>query len=369
MNTKPYRLLSIFTILICSTYFSCSKNASLENDSENSSKNKIKIGLGLNNKTPIDSANNNSLESIETHCPHKHKETIYALKIWQKKGFNREEYEVYAYGLFDEHNVHKIDFEGYSGMEYKIEATKIEKGTGEGLYKKFNTDLDYYYFDPFNTELLSSFVYQDEDNFNPDKFYPSSCKTLMNDCSDEKHKLFHHAEVERCYGEAHFKALEDMDISIKLHRVSFGLDFTTKGEEIRPDQRITVQVNMGKDQHKNSEDYYYSLSKNHDSHMKIIAHGAFTPSIIENFYSSMYDDKDFHENFNAVALLETLNESGEVIEVYKLAETEHLKVMKNKKTTYAIIVPKIMHDIKIGFELVNSTWMEEELDFPDENLD
>ena len=293
---------------------------------------------------------------------------LYGIKI-SRRATGEDLYEPYLTGLFSTKATEgdNIRFRGYNLEEYKIEATLFKNQTSEKeLYRFSNNKGKITFLNPLNGALLNEFIEKEDD-----QLYPADYRSTMFIPTLDKDKAleFNHGELERFYGEiVDFRpdeSIESDTLTIDLYRVSFGLNFEILGKTLKEDQRVRIAVNMGESPEgdKNNEIYTYTLNENTKKLNKIIAHGSIDESLRQTFYSSMFNDKDFSEYFPTTAYLETLSESGLIIESIVIAKAP-LRVTRNRRTTYQIDIPEFLNDVILKFRIIDKVWEDEILPFP-----
>ena len=387
MNKKSYLGSAILAIFISFGIFSCSKNNGLDSLTQELDKTKvdkgdpIEIGLsliGANKKNNLYCPYSREFKTFNgtdgNLCPKpKDDSEIYAIRIWKKSALEASgEFMDYAYGLFTKEDLGDMKFMGYNLEEYRIESTVIKKGTGHGLYS-MATEEGLEFFAPFQTLLAGKFIYGVNYGFLPTD-YLCDMKTCKS--SSSTNKEYNHAELNRFYGIVDSfiprKSKKEMEVIIDMYRVSFDLVFEAVGQELMDNQRVTVTVNTGELPDGKSELYHFVINGCMDkmSSHKIIAFGLDDDTEHETYYNTIHKDVDYMQSYKAIAILETFNEEGEIIDIQHLGKTNNLEVQRNHKTTYTIDIPELNSDIKIGFKFKDSEWIDDEaVPFPrDEEL-
>ena len=352
--------------------FSCSKNLELNTNKNIDKVSKIDRGepmdIGLNLLSSNQSKDNLS------HKNSKGKENdIYGLKISKRSILDpNAKMEEYAYGIFEEKEIENLTFTGYNLEEYNIEATVINKGTGLGLFHMGNK-----YYAPFYANLENKFVYAVNKFFKPGDYF-TDMKVIEKDFVF--FEAFNHAELNRYYGctESFIpdRTKKSNKVMIDLYRVSFDLSFEAIGETLTKNQQIKILLKTGQLPGGSDETYTFIINDKSEkfSDHKIIAFGLNNDDTKTSYYKQIYTDTNYTQKYAALAILETFDETGKLIEAIPIGDTNKLSVQRNHKTTYTIKVSKTNTDVKIGFKFKDSHWIDDEKKpFPSEtcniNLD
>ena len=360
--------LFALAIFIGCGLLSCSKNEdiSLPKNIEESIKidrgEPVEVGLNFVGSHLMKNDNSSNYKACQKNSPHNidsSDKDIYGIKICKRSilepGAKMEEY---AYGLFYEDELENVKFTGYNLEDYSIEATVINKGTSQyGLYhseKKYSA--------PFYAELENKFMYGKNELFRPADYLTDMKIQTTEGVFFES---FNRAELNRYFGcvESYTppRTKKINEIIIDLYRVSFDLAFEAIGEKLTDNQRITVLLKTGTLPSGSTEVHKYTIDNtNIDlSEHKIIAFGL-NKGKENTFYKEIFKDTDYMQKYVALAVLETFDDEGKIINITSLGESDQIAVQRNHKTTYTISVPEIDNDVKIGFRFKDTKWIDDE---------